>query len=65
MAHLAAGASRQRRAGGIWSQVNIRRFVELQSEGRIAPAGQAAYDIGKHRTDLYSCEREASEFEPG
>lgn len=54
-----------RKAGGIWSQVNIRRFVELQSEGRIAPAGQAAYDIGKHRTNRYSYEREASEFDPG
>ncbi len=53
-----------RKAGGIWSQVNIRRFAELAAQGRITPAGQAAYDIGKHRTNLYSYERAASEFEP-
>jgi uncharacterized protein YdeI (YjbR/CyaY-like superfamily) len=51
-----------RKAGGIWSQVNIRRFAELKAEGRIAPAGQAAYDIGKHRTNLYPHERPTAEF---
>ena len=53
-----------RKAGGIWSQVNIKRFAELKAAGRIAPAGQAAYEIGKHRTNVYSYEREASEFAP-
>lgn len=51
-----------RKPGGIWSQVNVGRFAELKAEGRIAPAGQAAYDIGKDRTKVYSYEREAAEF---
>ena len=51
-----------RKASGIWSQVNIRRFAELKAEGRMTPAGQAAYDIGKDRTKVYSYEREAAEF---
>jgi uncharacterized protein YdeI (YjbR/CyaY-like superfamily) len=33
-----------RRPRSVWSAVNIRRFRELQSEGRIAPAGLAAFD---------------------
>ena len=53
-----------RKPGGIWSQVNIKRFAELKSEGRILPSGQAAYEIGKDRTHLYSYEREASTFTP-
>ena len=51
-----------RKAGGIWSQVNVKRFAELKAQGRISPAGQAAYDIGKDRTNVYSYEREAAEF---
>ncbi|MGZ3378130.1 MAG: YdeI/OmpD-associated family protein [Phenylobacterium sp.] len=51
-----------RKAGGIWSAVNLRRFAELKAEGRIAPAGQAAHDVGQHRTGLYSYERAASEL---
>jgi uncharacterized protein YdeI (YjbR/CyaY-like superfamily) len=51
-----------RKAAGIWSQVNVKRFAELQSEGRIRPAGQAAYDAGKDRTNVYSYEREAADF---
>jgi uncharacterized protein YdeI (YjbR/CyaY-like superfamily) len=27
-----------RKASGIWSQVNLKRFAELDAEGRIAPA---------------------------
>ena len=54
-----------RRPGGIWSQVNIRRFAELQAEGRIEPAGLAAYEIGKDRTRIYSYENEAVGFAPG
>ena len=53
-----------RKAGGIWSQVNVKRFAELDAEGRIAPAGRAAYDAGKDRTNVYSYEREAAEFTP-
>lgn len=51
-----------RRPGSIWSQVNVRRFAELKAEGRIKPAGQAAYDVGKDRTQVYSYEREADTF---
>jgi uncharacterized protein YdeI (YjbR/CyaY-like superfamily) len=53
-----------RKTGGIWSQVNIRRFAELKAQGRIAPAGQAAYDIGKDRTKVYSYEKAPAEFAP-
>lgn len=51
-----------RRPGGIWSQVNVKRFAELKAEGRITPAGQAAYDVGKDRTRVYSYERETDLF---
>lgn len=40
----------------------MKRFAELKAQGRIAPAGQAAYEVGKHRTGLYSYEREAGEL---
>ena len=53
-----------RKPGGIWSQVNVKRFAELKAEGRITPAGQAAYDIGKDRTGVYSYEKPAEEFTP-
>ncbi|WP_293905247.1 YdeI/OmpD-associated family protein [Phenylobacterium sp.] len=53
-----------RKPGGIWSQVNVRRYAELQAQGRIRPAGQAAYDIGKDRTQVYSYERATAEFTP-
>jgi uncharacterized protein YdeI (YjbR/CyaY-like superfamily) len=53
-----------RKATGNWSQVNIKRFAELKAEGRITPAGQAAYDAGKDRTHVYSYEREISDLSP-
>ena len=49
-----------RRAGSVWSQVNLKRFAELQAEGRIAPAGQAAFEAGK--PSAYSYERETAEL---
>ena len=33
-----------RKKGSIWSAVNIRRIGELNAEGRVAPAGLAAYE---------------------
>jgi len=48
----------RRRPGSVWSKVNLKRFAELKAEGRIAPAGQAAFDAGK--PSAYSYEREAS-----
>lgn len=53
-----------RKPRGNWSQVNIKRFAELKAEGRVMPAGQAAYDAGKDRTHIYSYEREISELSP-
>lgn len=32
-----------RRAGSNWSGVNIKRFAELEAEGRMTPAGRAAF----------------------
>jgi uncharacterized protein YdeI (YjbR/CyaY-like superfamily) len=52
----------RRKPGGIWSQVNLKRFAELDAEGRIAPAGRAAWEIGKARTHVYSHERPLQEF---
>jgi len=53
-----------RKAGGVWSQVNVKRFAELDAAGRIAPAGRAAYAAGKDRTNVYSYERPDAEFTP-
>ena len=53
-----------RRPGGIWSQVNLKRFAELEAEGRIAPAGRAAWQVGKDRTRVYSHERPLQDFTP-
>ncbi|WP_296600524.1 YdeI family protein [Phenylobacterium sp.] len=51
-----------RRPGGIWSQVNLKRFAELQALGLVRPAGQAAHDVGKDRTRVYPHERPHAEF---
>jgi uncharacterized protein YdeI (YjbR/CyaY-like superfamily) len=51
-----------RKAGGIWSQVNLKRFADLEAEGRIAPAGRAAWNVGKGRTKVYSHERPLQDF---
>jgi uncharacterized protein YdeI (YjbR/CyaY-like superfamily) len=53
-----------RKAGGIWSQVNLKRFAELEAEGRIAPAGRAAWEAGKDRTRVYSHERPLQALAP-
>ena len=53
-----------RRPGSIWSQVNLRRFAELKAEGRVAPAGQAAYDARKSEAATYSYEKAADQFTP-
>lgn len=51
-----------RRPKGIWSQVNIRRFEELRTQGRVHPAGVAAFETGKGRTNEYSYEQEQQVF---
>jgi uncharacterized protein YdeI (YjbR/CyaY-like superfamily) len=49
-----------RRAGSVWSKVNLKRFAELKAEGRMAPAGQAAFDVGGR--SAYSYEKSPSEL---
>ncbi len=51
-----------RKRGGIWSQVNIKRFAELQALGLVHPTGAAAYEAGKGRTNQYSHERGEQSF---
>jgi uncharacterized protein YdeI (YjbR/CyaY-like superfamily) len=55
-----------RKPGSIWSAVNIRRMGELQAEGRVLPAGLAAFE--KRRDDksaIYSYEqRKSAELPP-
>lgn len=46
-----------RRPKGIWSQVNIRRIEDLRAQGLVHPAGLAAFEAGKGRTNEYSHER--------
>ena len=52
-----------RRKGSDWSAINVRKVAELTEQGRMRPAGLAAYearDPGK--TAIYSYEREAASF---
>ena len=53
-----------RRARSIWSAKNIARFQELAAEGRIALAGQRAFDERDvARTNQYSFEQERVGFD--
>lgn len=46
-----------RKATSVWSAVNIRRVGELEAEGRMQPAGRAAFARRKeHRSGVYSYE---------
>ncbi len=46
-----------RKRRSIWSQVNIRRIEELKADGRVAPAGLAAYETrDPKRQNRYSFE---------
>jgi uncharacterized protein YdeI (YjbR/CyaY-like superfamily) len=41
-----------------WSSVNIRRVAELEKEGRMTPAGRAAFERrSEERSGIYSYER--------
>ena len=53
---------RRQKPGSVWSQVNLKRFAELKAQGRVAPAGQAAFDEGRARPAQYAYAREASEL---
>jgi uncharacterized protein YdeI (YjbR/CyaY-like superfamily) len=49
-----------------WSAVNVKRFGELKRQGRVRPAGQAAFDRRRNeRTGVYSYEqRHQVELDP-
>jgi uncharacterized protein YdeI (YjbR/CyaY-like superfamily) len=49
-----------------WSSVNIRRVGELTSEGRMTPAGLAAFEKrSEHRSGIYAYEqRKQAKLEP-
>lgn len=54
-----------RKATSIWSVVNTRRYAELEQEGRIRPAGKAAYAARREdRSAVYSYERRREALEP-
>jgi uncharacterized protein YdeI (YjbR/CyaY-like superfamily) len=52
-----------RRAGSIWSKVNVERFHALKAEGKMTPAGEAAF-TGKEDRTHYSYETAPRELAP-
>ena len=53
-----------RRTGSIWSKANITRARELIGEGRMQPAGLAAYEARKeNRSGIYSYEQRKPRLE--
>jgi len=54
-----------RRKGSIWSTVNTRKAQALIRDGRMQPAGLAAWEArSPERSGVYSFEREAASFTP-
>lgn len=55
-----------RRPGSIWSQVNIDKVARLKAEGRMRPAGLAAFALrSAERSAIYSHEQaETAELRP-
>jgi uncharacterized protein YdeI (YjbR/CyaY-like superfamily) len=55
-----------RRAGSTWSKVNVALVAQLEAEGRMQPAGRAAYERGRaDRTGIYAYEQaDAGAFPP-
>ena len=52
-----------RRKGSIWSAINTKRAGELIAEGRMQPAGRAAFEVrSPEKTAIYSYERETAAF---
>ncbi len=52
-----------RRTGSTWSAVNVKRVGELTAEGRMQPAGQAAFEArSESRTGIYSYENRPTEL---
>jgi uncharacterized protein YdeI (YjbR/CyaY-like superfamily) len=53
-----------RKPRGTWSQVNVRRYAELEALGLIAPAGRAAYEAASiDKSPTYSYEKPPVELE--
>lgn len=53
-----------RRKGSTWSAVNIARVTELESNGRMRPAGRAAFDARDDaKAASYSYERATAQFD--
>ncbi|HSL77794.1 MAG TPA: YdeI/OmpD-associated family protein [Candidatus Limnocylindrales bacterium] len=49
----------RRRKGSVWSAINVRKVGELTAQGRMRPAGVAAFEArDPERTAIYSYERE-------
>ncbi|NRF69332.1 YdeI/OmpD-associated family protein [Aquincola sp. S2] len=54
-----------RRAGSIWSAVNIKRFGELQAAGRVLPAGETAFaNRREDKSRVYAFEQGTITFSP-
>ena len=53
-----------RRAGSIWSKVNVERFDALKADGQMTAAGERAYEENKGKTGLYAYERELAALSP-
>lgn len=53
-----------RKPKSYWSTVNIRRFRELESEGRVHPAGLAAFRAHHGKPRRYSFEHGPMELDP-
>ena len=54
-----------RKAGSTWSKVNVTHVERLVAEGKMAPAGLAAFEARSvDRTGTYSHENDTAELEP-
>src|SRR6187402_2873305 len=53
-----------RRAGSVWSKVNLERYDALQAEGAMTRAGEAAYEARRENRSHYSYETAPRELEP-
>ena len=49
-----------RKAKSKWSLVNVKRYKQLVKEGRVHPAGKAAYEARNAGADLYAFERKTA-----
>lgn len=53
-----------RKAKSTWSAINVKRYGELEAEGRVLPAGRAAWERREDgRTAIYSYERAPEVFD--